>query len=62
MLGEELKRNPKEAILGYSYDLNERAPPTINKTTKPSGSFVERVVRHKKHLGDIETKQFVRGC
>jgi hypothetical protein len=51
--GEELKRNPEEAMLGHSHNHYERAPPTINETTKPSGSFVERVVRHKKHLGDM---------
>jgi hypothetical protein len=60
--GEELTRNPEEAMLGHSHNLNERAPPTVNGTTKPSGSFVERVVRHKKHLGDIETKQSASGC
>ncbi|KAF2672900.1 hypothetical protein BT63DRAFT_139315 [Microthyrium microscopicum] len=60
--GEELKRNPEEAMLDHSHNLHERAPPTINETTKPSGSLVERVVRHKKHLGDIEAKQFTSGC
>jgi hypothetical protein len=60
--GEELKRNPEEAMLDHRHNLHERAPPTINETTKPSGSFVERVVRHKKHLGDIEAKQFTSGC
>jgi hypothetical protein len=45
--GEDLERNPEDAMLGYSHNLCERAPPTINETTKPSSSLVERVVRHK---------------
>lgn len=54
--GEDLEQNPEDAILGHIHNLHERAPPTINETTKPSRSLVERVVRQKKHLGDIEMK------
>jgi hypothetical protein len=60
--GEESIRNPEETMLGHSHNFHERTPPTVDKTTKPSGSFVERVVRYKKYLGDIETKQFATGC
>lgn len=60
--GEDLERDPEHVMLGYSHNFREQAPPTIDKTTKPSGRLVERVVRQKKHLANAETKQFANGC
>jgi hypothetical protein len=60
--GEDLEPNSGGVMLGHSHNFREQAPPTIDKTTKPSERLVERLVRQKKHLGNAETKQFAIGC
>jgi hypothetical protein len=54
--GEDFQQNPEGVMPHHNHDYHERAPPTINVTTKLSRSLVERVVRQNKNWGYLETK------